>query len=143
MHKSSTTAYLPQQYPWTYHHCSGIRKLGLCRGSLQPSPFLDRAIYVLFLHSLSAGLHRITTKDGVRHCNAMVLNGSLPCKMVCIINNTLFELLQRGLEMGTRTHVLLSAYNQSANARVWAAVWIAYVMRTCSITINALGLPVT
>ena len=36
------------------------------------SPFLNGAIYVLLLHTLSGGLIRVTTKEGIRCCNAMV-----------------------------------------------------------------------
>lgn len=39
----------------------------------------------------------------------------LPCTTV---DNTLLELLLRGLEVGTRIHFLFSAYGGSADARV-------------------------
>ena len=58
------------------------------------------------------------------------LDRSLPCDTACTINDALFELLLCGLEVGTRIHVRLGAYDESANAGV-GAIWIAYVKRTC------------
>ena len=45
--------------------------------------------------------------------------GILPCSTVSTIDNALFELLLRGLEVGTRMYVLIGTWNESAKARVW------------------------
>lgn len=50
-------------------------------------------------------------------------NGILPCNAACTIDDALFELLRRGLEVGTRIRVVLSACDESAEAGVWVAVW--------------------
>ena len=41
-------------------------------------------------------------------------DGTLPCT----INNALFELLLRRLEVGTWVHAFIGAYDESANAKV-------------------------
>ena len=41
---------------------------------------------------------------------------NVPRKTVCTVDDALFELLLRGLEMGTRIH---GTCNESANIRVW------------------------
>ena len=45
--------------------------------------------------------------------------GFLPCSTVSTIDNALFELLLRGLEVGTRMYVLIGTWDESAKARVW------------------------
>lgn len=72
-------------------------------------------------------------------------DGTLPCRTVCTINNALFELLLRRLEVRTWVHAFIGAYDESANAKVlWSG--LAYVMRTCflgnavrSLTFNCLS----
>ena len=48
------------------------------------------------------------------------LDECLPRDTVCTIDNAWFKLLLRGLEVGSRIHVLLGAYYKSASAKSFA-----------------------